>query len=427
MNLNLRQCRETCLWKWLQGLGTVAAPMSAALQGPSPPEGRWPSVGGQLALGDLCRPLLSALHVGRMGTWPRGWPLVFAPGRGSFVHGAPQGPAPGSLSSLILGTCCGRRPAGLGSHGKAATGCTLQDSARHPHLEAARTSVATPSPRSPAVVSCVSRVWTWGGRAWATYLSANVTCCVGGSPSRRPVHHLPPAGPWPPACPFLTRAILLQPHRGRVHAWATVLLPAVCHCPRLSPACVLLRTCSCFPSNHTNSASCLRLQGQVQGDHVSVAGCDNEAWPSHGPPSLLPPPRARAWPWSALWLCRGSSGFSPSPMGLVVMERSGCHLVPCDTRGVWSALCPARVPQGVAASQPSPTPLSSSSPPCTCHLWPRLTPLVPHAHLPPSVTSWPTVGWPAALALCPVLGGRGRDQQGGQNQPALGCFSLWPS
>ncbi|XP_039698783.1 uncharacterized protein LOC120586309 [Pteropus medius] len=371
MNLNLRQCRETCLWKWLQGLGTVAAPMSAALQGPSPPEGRWPSVGGQLALGDLCRPLLSALHVGRMGTWPRGWPLVFAPGRGSFVHGAPQGPAPGSLSSLILGTCCGRRPAGLGSHGKAATGCTLQDSAQHPHLEAARTSVATPSPRSPAVVSC--------------------------------------------------------PHRGRVHAWATVLLPAVCHCPRLSPACVLLRTCSCFPSNHTNSASCLRLQGQVQGDHVSVAGCDNEAWPSHGPPSLLPPPRARAWPWSALWLCRGSSGFSPSPMGLVVMERSGCHLVPCDTRGVWSALCPARVPQGVAASQPSPTPLSSSSPPCTCHLWPRLTPLVPHAHLPPSVTSWPTVGWPAALALCPVLGGRGRDQQGGQNQPALGCFSLWPS
>lgn len=75
----------------------------------------------------------------------------------------------------------------------------------------------------------------------------------------------PPAAPWPPARPLLARAILLQPHRGRARTWTQRrFLPRVG--PRLPPACVLLlRMCSCCPSNHTNSASCLQLTPRVSG------------------------------------------------------------------------------------------------------------------------------------------------------------------
>lgn len=103
------------------------------------------------------------------------------------------------------------------------------------------------------------------------------------------------------------------------------------------------------------------------------------------------------------------------------MERSGYHLVPCGTRGVWSALCPAHVPQGVAASQPPPTPLASPSPPPA----PSDTPGASRSPAALTVTSRPMVRGPAALALCPVLGGQGRDERRGQNQPALECCSLW--
>lgn len=113
---------------------------------------------------------------------------------------------------------------------------------------------AVPTP--PAVVSCASRAQT----------RASVPASPAGWEGAPPPSSAgPPAAPWPPARPLPARAILLQPHRGRARTWTQRrFLPRVG--PRLPPACVLLlRMCSCCPSNHTNSASCLQLTPRASG------------------------------------------------------------------------------------------------------------------------------------------------------------------
>lgn len=120
---------------------------------------------------------------------------------------------------------------------------------------------AVPTP--PAVASCASRARTRGARARAARLSPSIPSRVGGSPPPRPAPgpqlppgHLPVRSWQGPFCSSPT---------GRARTWTQRrFLPRVG--PRLPPACVLLlRMCSCCPSNHTNSASCLQLTPRASG------------------------------------------------------------------------------------------------------------------------------------------------------------------
>lgn len=217
MNLNLRQCRVLPLEE-AAGTGGWGGHREPAPQGPSPPEGRWRVWVGSspgAAPVDLCAATCP---------WPWGSPL--------FPHVVGSGPQVGATRESGRWPPCGTWP-----------------------------GQAVPTP--PAVASCASRARTRGARARAARLSPSIPSRVGGSPP--PSSAGLPAAPWPPARPLLARAILLQPHRGRARTWTQRrFLPRVG--PRLPPACVLLlRMCSCCPSNHTNSASCLQLTPRASG------------------------------------------------------------------------------------------------------------------------------------------------------------------
>lgn len=119
------------------------------------------------------------------------------------------------------------------------------------------------SPHSMIVVSWVRQVWTWGQRR-GSHTS------VPDSPAAQ--EEDPLALPSPPSHSLVSdkspSAVALL---SRGCTWATVPFPTASHCPRwLSPSCVLpLRTCSCFPSNHTNSAAgSSGFRDQVQGTSV---------------------------------------------------------------------------------------------------------------------------------------------------------------
>lgn len=112
---------------------------------------------------------------------------------------------------------------------------------------------AVPTP--PAVVSCASRARTRAS------VPASPAGWEGAPPRPAPGPQLPPGHlpvrSWQgPFCSSPT---------GRARTWTRRrFLPRVG--PRLPPACVLLlRMCSCCPSNHTNSASCLQLTPRASG------------------------------------------------------------------------------------------------------------------------------------------------------------------
>lgn len=113
-------------------------------------------------------------------------------------------------------------------------------------------------------------------------------------------------------------------------------------------------------------------------------------------PALAPAPRVW-WPWKGLGITL--SHVAPEGPG----QPCALHMSPR------ARLLLGRLPPHLPA------------PP---HLQPRLTPPgASRSPAPLTVTSRPTVRGPAALALCPVLGGQGRDERRGQNQPALECCS----
>lgn len=210
MNLNLRQCRVLPLEE-AAGTGGWGGHREPAPQGPSPPEGRWPSVGGQLAWGGPCGPLRSDL--------------------------------PLALGVSALPTRCGRWPAGWGHAGKRP-------------LAALRDLAWPGCPHAPGS-GLVCEPGTDAG------FSPSIPSRVGGSSPPRPAPgpqlppgHLPVRSWQGPFCSSPT---------GRARTWTQRrFLPRVG--PRLPPACVLLlRMCSCCPSNHTNSASCLQLTPRASG------------------------------------------------------------------------------------------------------------------------------------------------------------------
>lgn len=319
MNLNLRQCRVLPLEE-AAGTGGWGGHREPAPQGPSPPEGRWPSVGGQLAWGSPCGPLRSDL--------------------------------PLALGVSALPTRCGKWPAGWGHAGKRPL-AALRDLAWPgcPHAPGSGL-VCEPGTDAGLSPSIPSRV---GGSPTPVQRRAP-SCPLATCPSAPGKGHSAPApqdGPAPGPSAASCRVSVLGCH------------PPVSCCSGCAPVAPV--TTQTVPPA---SSSRLGLQGQVQGDHVSVTGCGSEAWPSRC---------AGAWPSSAQRLHRAAPALAPAPrvwwpwkgLGItlshVAPEGSGQPCALHMSPRAWLLL--SRLPPHL----PAPPPLQ-----------PRLTPPVPRDRPPPS-------------------------------------------
>lgn len=272
-------------------------------------------MGGQLAWGSPCGPLRSDLPLAlgvsalptRCGKWPAGWghagkrPLAAL--RDLAWPGCPH--APGSGLVCEPGTDAG----GSGS-GRAPQSQHPQPGGREPPPRPA------PGPQLPPGHLPV--------RSWQGPFCSS------------PTEDGPAPGPSAASC----RVSVLGCH------------PPVSCCSGCAPVAPV--TTQTVPPA---SSSRLGLQGQVQGDHVSVTGCGSEAWPSRcagawpssaqrlhrAAPALAPAPRVW-WPWKKVWV-------SPCPMW---HQRGLVSPVPCT--------CPPGRGCFSAASHPTCQPLPPSSP-----------------------------------------------------------------
>lgn len=285
-------------------------------------------MGGQLAWGSPCGPLRSDLPLAlgvsalptRCGRWPAGWghagkrPLAAL--RDLAWPGCPH--APGSGLVCEPGTDAG----GSGS-GRAPQSQHPQPGGREPCPRPA------PGPQLPPGHLPV--------RSWQGPFCSS------------PTEDGPAPGPSAASC----RVSVLGCH------------PPVSCCSGCAPVAPV--TTQTVPPA---SSSRLGLQGQVQGDHVSVTGCGSEAWPSRC---------AGAWPSSAQRLHRAAPALAPAPrvwwpwkgLGItlshVAPEGSGQPCALHMSPRAWLLL--SRLPPHL----PAPPPLQ-----------PRLTPPVPRDRPPPS-------------------------------------------